>query len=108
MPFLCLFPEEFFDWFVPKSLVNNRTGRWFVGVASLGEKADVDKIVKDEKSCTENNLDRKQLADYFGATHYDMRTYIGGMYYYNERLGNWDGVGVDVRNQLLLPLFYYQ
>ena len=55
--FFLFIQDNFYDWFISKEFVNNRTGDVFVGVASI-KMADVTKPVPitDEATCEESGI----------------------------------------------------
>ena len=90
------FSDFYYDWFITKEFVNNRTGRWFIGVANLAGTRSVDDLVTDETPCSANTLTKDMLSSTFDDPIYKLRTYIGGTYFFNEPTDNWDGAGISV------------
>ncbi len=90
------FLDDYYDWFVPKDLVSNRTGRWFIAVAGFKGYTLVTNLAKDLEPCSASKLKMDMLTVKFNEPNYQLRTYIGGMYYYNEATETWDGLGVNV------------
>ena len=61
-----LFADTLHDWFVTKEFVNNRTGFFYLGVASI-KMADIKVPVPliDESKCEDSGIDKQVLTTFF-------------------------------------------
>ena len=86
---------DYLEWFIPKEMVANRRGRWFVGVMAFKSEQDLANI-KANRSCEENGLDDKMLDSDFGTKTYKLHAFISGCYFLNQR-DSWvsDGMSID-------------
>lgn len=91
------FTERFIDTFLDLSYVQNRTGKWFVGVASVKDDATLESII-DSQSCQNQSLNKDMISNEFLTETYTFRAYTGGCYYFNKSTELWEGVGQTVYN----------
>ena len=89
--------DGFLNWYISNEQINNRQGRWFLGVAHLNSKAD--ETIEENKICQEQDLSKDMLTWDFPITHYNLHTLSGGAYYFNEEIGIWEGSGIKVLDE---------
>jgi hypothetical protein len=85
--------DGFIDAFFDLNFVKNRTGKWFFGVISLSDSADIGTVISDGKSCSDSKLTTSILSEDFKTQTYTFRAYTGGCYYFNTSTEVWEGVG---------------
>jgi hypothetical protein len=74
-------------------VIANRTGTWYLGVASVTSAADLAAVV-DMTNCS---LTTSQLGWDFNTTEYVVQTYTSGCYYFDEKMTFWGSTGMTVR-----------
>lgn len=90
--------EGFIDWFIPAESINNRTGKWFFGVASVADvKGNLTELFA-KQTCDNLNIGKDWLQDDFNTTTYTLQTYTSGCYYFNKSIEVWESIGVTVYN----------
>ncbi|XP_059084074.1 uncharacterized protein LOC131881274 [Tigriopus californicus] len=90
--------EGFIDWFIPAESINNRTGKWYFGVASVADvKGNLTELFADQ-TCNDLNIGKDWLQDDFNTTTYTLQTYTSGCYYFNTSIEVWESIGVTVYN----------
>ena len=80
---------KFNFWFLNNSLLQNRTGRWFMNVMDLKEE------LTDEE-LTDRSFSKTKIGPM--TTDYKLRTYTAGCYYLDEKYEEWTGRGMTVLN----------
>ena len=76
-------------WFLDNSMIQNRTGRWFLTVMELK-----DPITMDDKVA--GYFNKTKVTNF--TTDYKLRTYSAGCYYLDEKYEMWTGKGLEVLN----------
>ena len=93
-----LITEGFIDWFIPKEVINNRTGKWFVGVISIKDSYSLENDIIDMGSCEENSITKDWLDTDFKTETYIFQAYTGGCYFFNRTTEIWESNGLTVSN----------
>ena len=67
--------EGFLNWFMDREKIDNRTGRWFVGVMAIkADKGNVSTLLSaDEGTCEDNNIEKDWLDENFNTQSYNFR-----------------------------------
>ena len=80
--------SEFHEWFLSNVAVNNRTGRFFLAIATLTEPLTLEEI--------QNKTFAQEKVKSFNG-NYKLRTFHSGCYYFNRKQRSWvaDGTVVD-------------
>lgn len=86
------------DWFIPVRAINNRTGKWYLGIAAVSDENELNAL-KDMESCKSQKLSKEKLSWDFGTTSYETRTFTSGCYYFNSKNDDWLSDGLDVRQK---------
>ena len=107
---LCILLYSYFvdghaSWFLSTSAVQNRTGRWFAGVAALKTEVALEKM-RDSGDCSQlsrSDMDGKfaplpGAADPEANARYEMQTYTTGCYYLHLKTDEWVSDGLEVLN----------
>ncbi len=89
---------DFLDWAISTDLVNNRTGDWFFGVASIDTNKNVTDVIKDMETCENSGVMDAKFGKDFNTSTYDMRLYTSGMYYFDVTMEEWEGLGIASLN----------
>ncbi|KAK3865158.1 hypothetical protein Pcinc_029214 [Petrolisthes cinctipes] len=74
------------NWFVNSGEINNRTGRFFLAVASLAEKADLSMF------SVNNTLDPTNFVKF--NINYEIRFITSACYYFDDKKEEWTGRGL--------------
>jgi hypothetical protein len=90
--------DVYIDLFVPKELVANHTGKWYLGVFSLADNLLINETIKDGKSCAEQGaqMTLSWMQDNFMTETYVLQVNTGGSYSFNTETETWESIGMTV------------
>lgn len=92
-----IFPDNFYELFIPKVIQKNTMGQWYLGIVSLLSLEKLSDIVEDGNPCKANSITQDMLSWNFEPKVYQLRMFTGGAYFFNEATENWEVEGISVR-----------
>lgn len=90
-----LFSGAFADWYLSSRIMNNRTGKWYLGVLAVKDESKLAEI-EMKSNCEGGLLAKTDLDTEFGTVEYILQTFTAGCYYLNNEKDTWEAIGLQV------------
>lgn len=83
-------------WSISNGVMNNRTGKWFLGVFAVDDAALLASLSSRRDCSAGPLLDKDQLSSDFKTGTYILQTYSTACYFFDEKSGIWEARGMSV------------